>query len=193
MVCEKCSNWKCEELSFEEVNCLWRQLIDGEITPGISKRYRREAAKQGLEISEIRIGFKYCTEGVLTRFYIRRGVGDYKPMLKMLECQKFSENSIKMERSSSMWHICAVESHGPSEVNGICFTPGLFENDTYMRIPLYGSVKPMIERGESVCSVCGKDTNKSIKIVIEKSFCCNKHYLEWWAKRYREEVSRFNG
>jgi hypothetical protein len=41
--------------------------------------------------------------------------------------------------------------------------------------------------GGAVCSTCGQEVKKAISIRIEKSFCCNRHYLEWWAKRYLEE------
>lgn len=189
MVCEKCANWKCEELTLEEFKHLWSESIGGEMTPGISRKYEKESAKQGFNINEVRIGFKYCSAGILTRFYIRRGTADHKPMSTGTSCPKFSESSYS-EPTASMWAICATESHGPSIVNGIRFTPGLYENNTYMRIPFYDSVSPVVERGDAVCSTCGKEVRKSIRILIERSFCCNKHYLEWWAKRYVEECQR---
>ena len=187
--CGKCSNWKCEELTLEEFKNLWFESIGGEVTPGISKRYEKEATRQGQDVSEVRIGFKYCSAGILTRFYIRRGPEDRKPMKKGIECPKFKEREYS-EPTSRMWALCATESHGLSAVNGILFTPGLYENNTYMRIPFYDAVRPIVERREAVCSTCGQEVKKAITIRIEKSFCCNRHYLEWWAKRYLEECQK---
>jgi hypothetical protein len=193
LVCEKCSNWKCEELTYDEVVECWEKSIGGIVTPGILWRYKREAAKQGKKLSQIRIGFKYCAVGILTRFYVRRGESDCMPVRKGEGCPKYSHGNLKMKQASSLWQICATESHGQSEVNGIHFTPGLYENDTYMRIPMCGSVKPVLETGGSECSACGKKSRRSIRVRVEKkSFCCNRHYLEWWAKRYRQEYGWLN-
>ena len=159
------------------------------MTPGISRRYEKEATRKGQDVSEARIGFKYCSAGILTRFYIRRGAEDHKSMKKDTSCPKFSEREYS-EPTTSMWALCATESHGLSEVNGIRFTPGLFENNTYMRIPFYDAVRPLVERGDAVCSTCGQEVRKAISIRIEKSFCCNRHYLEWWAKRCQEECQK---
>ena len=156
------------------------------MTPGISKRYEKENAKH---YHEARIGFKYCSQGMLTRFYIQKGPEDRRPMKDMAGCPKFSESSYT-KPSAALWAICATESHGPSAVKGIQFTPGLYENNTYMRIPCYDSVRPTVETGDAVCSTCGTEVKKSIRIIIERSFCCNKHYLEWWVKRYKEECQR---
>ena len=182
MVCRKCSHWKCEELTLEEAREIWSRSIGGMMTPGIIRRYEKRG-------TEARIGYKYCSEGILTRFYIRRGLEDRRPMKDMEGCPKFSESN-NPEPSAALWAICATESHGPSVAKGLRFTPGLYENSTYMRIPLYDSVKPTVETGDAVCSTCGKEVKKSIRILIERSFCCNKHYLEWWAKRYTEECQR---
>ena len=188
LVCQKCSNWKCEELKYEEAVERWADSIGGIVTPGILKRYKKEAARQDEDISQIRIGFKYCAKGILTRFYIRRGENECRPVRTGEGCPKFTKGNPKMEQT--VWQICATESHGPSEVNGIRFCPGLYENHTYMRIPSYGSVRPTVETGGSECSSCGKVARRSIRVRVEKTFCCNKHYLEWWAEHYREEFRR---
>ncbi len=190
MVCDKCSSWKCEELKYEELEERWKNSIGGMVTPGILQRYRKEAARQSVDLSDIQIGFKYCAEGILTRFYIRRGKEDCKPVRRGEGCPKYSQGNLKMKHTSTLFQICATESHGPSEVHGIHFSPGLYENDTYTRVPMYGAVKPTVITGDAECSSRGNVSRRSIRIKVEKSFCCNKHYLEWWAKRYQEEYRR---
>ncbi len=152
------------------------------MTPGIFRRYEKGAA-------EVRIGFKWCSEGILTRFYIRRGPEDRRPVKEGIWCPKFSESE-HSEPLANLWAVCATETHGLSVVKGMRFTPGLYENNTYMRIPFYDTVRPTVETGDAVCSTCGKEVRKAISIRVEKTFCCNKHYLEWWAKRYREECQK---
>jgi hypothetical protein len=180
--CRKCSHWKCEELTLNVAKDIWSRCLGGQMTPGIIRRYEKRG-------TEARIGYKYCAEGILTRFYIMKGSEDRRPVKDMEGCPKFSESSYT-KPSETLWAICATETHGPSVVKGIRFTPGLYENNTYMRIPLYDSVRPTVEKGDALCSTCGKEMKKSIRILIERSFCCNKHYLEWWAQRYTEECQK---
>jgi hypothetical protein len=94
-----------------------------------------------------------------------------------------SQDNITIYKDIHQIDNCSIECHGPSEVRDIRFTHGLFEDNTYMRIH---SVMPTVEKGESVCCVCAKESNSSSRIEKEKSFCCNRHYLEWWARRYLE-------
>ncbi len=189
MDCGDCNNWKCEELTFNELLVRLEESLDGEISLGFMQRYERVAEIQCVALEDVRIGFKYCSEGMLTRFYLRKGKNDCKAARTLEDCQKFSTVSKKLEftRISPIWKICTEETHGPSVVSGITFVPGLYEDHTYMRVPLYGSVMPKIVRGDAECSVCGKRAKRSLSILGEKSFCCNKHYLQWWANRYREE------
>jgi hypothetical protein len=194
MDCGDCNNWKCEELAFNELLVRWEESIGEEITPGFIQRYERVAEIQCVALEDVRIGFKYCSEGILTRFYLRKGDSDNKPVKAVENCSKFSKADKGMEfiSGSPIWSICTKETHGLSEVSGITFVPGLYEDNTYMRIPLYGSVRPKIVRGDAECSVCGKRAKRSLSIRVEKSFCCNKHYLQWWGKRYREEYHNLN-
>ena len=189
MGCENCANWKCEELTYHELIERWRNSIGGELTPGHLRKYGKEAKKQGVELENVKIGFKYCSKGIFTRFYLRKSEKDNKAMKQMTDCSLFSEDNGGLEVTSEITRICTVDSHGLSRVKGVNFVPGLYE-DKYMRVPLYGSTRPTIEQGGSECSVCGKASQRAIRIRIERSFCCNKHYLEWWARRYREEYKR---
>lgn len=188
--CERCRNWKSEALTYNELLVKWEESIGGIVTPGVILRYERITEAEGEVLDDVRIGFKYCSEGMLSRFYVRKGDNDRRPVREMRNCRKFSDAGQDFSNSSSIWHICTEETHGPSEHKGIRFVPGLYENHTYIRIPMYGPVRPRVVRTDAECSKCGKRSKRSLVVRVEKSFCCNKHYLEWWAKRYREEYER---
>jgi len=194
MICENCSNWKCEKLTFKELKLHWHESIGGLITPGHLKRYRKEAEIQNIPLENVRIGYKYCSAGILNRFYLMKRDSDCTPSKKMDSCPSFSSENggLLVNMQSPLWQICTCETHGISEVKGISFAPGLYEDHTYTRIPFYDDVRPRIESRNIGCSVCGNKGKRSIVIRFEKSFCCNKHYLEWWAKRHREEFRRLN-
>ncbi|MGD9576769.1 MAG: hypothetical protein AB7Y74_00805 [Syntrophorhabdus sp.] len=188
MVCQNCANWKCGELRYSELIDKWKDSIGGEITPGHLKRYEKEAKKQGVDLEDVTIGYKYCSKGILARFYLRKSEKDNKTMKRMANCSLFSEGNEGLQITPAIMRICTVDSHGPSKVKGINFTPGLYEGQ-YMRVPLYGAASPTVER-DGACSACGKVASRTIVLRLEKTFCCNKHYLKWWAKRYREEYKR---
>ncbi len=190
MVCDNCSYWKCEELRYEELLIKWEESVGGRATPGHLRRYKKEAGRQGVDLDDVRIGYKYCSKGILSRFYLKRNEKDNRAMKLMAGCSLFSQDNGGLEVTSEIMWICTVDSHGPSQFKGVNFTPGLYEDHAYMRIPLYGSARPTVERGNTECSVCGKEASRAIVLKLEKSFCCNRHYLEWWARRYREEYRR---
>lgn len=48
LVCGKCSHWKCEKLSYEELLQKWHKTIGGTVTPGHLKRYKRVALEKGV-------------------------------------------------------------------------------------------------------------------------------------------------
>ena len=123
-----------------------------------------------------------------------RNEGDCKPNHNLKECPSYSSgnNGLEVKKFSPLWQLCINDSHGVSEVGGVNFAPGLYEDKNYMRIPYYEEFKPVIVKGQAECSVCAEETGRSIVIRLEKSFCCNKHYLEWWARRHREEYRRLN-
>ncbi len=189
--CQKCSNWRCEELTYEELLREWERAIGGTITPGHLSRYKKQATLRGVSVEEIQIGYKYCAASMLKRFYLRKGGSDQRATVPIKDCPQYTIGAV-VETTSRLWQICTVETHGLSEAKGITFTAGLYENNTYMRIPLYGSVRPQIERVDTECSLCGQRVKRSITVKLEKTFCCNKHYLEWWMKRYKEECGRLN-
>ena len=58
-----------------------------------------------MDLSQIRIGFKYCAEGILTRFYIRRSEKDCKPVRNGDGCPKYSEGNLKMKHNSTLQQI----------------------------------------------------------------------------------------
>lgn len=190
MVCRKCSHWKCEKLSYDELLQEWHKTIGGTVTPGHLERYKRVALEQGVPLDELRIGYKYCSAGQLSRFYLMKCSSDQRPAKALSAYPRFTQN--EEVDASKFRRICAVESHSLSEVKGIVFTPGLYENNSYTRVPLFGSTRPQIERTDANCSSCGNRTDRVLVVRIEKTFCCNEHYLEWWAKMYREEYLRLS-
>ncbi len=194
MICENCSNWKCEKLTYDEVLTVWQEHIGDEITPGYKKRYAKMAQLQGTPFEEVSIGFKYCSAGIFNRLYLMKNDRACKPNRFIKECPSFrSENEgLEIKKCSPLWKLCIRDSHGVTEENGMSFGPGLYEIKTYMRIPFYEGLKPQIEKGNVSCSVCGEEAQRSIVIRLEKFFCCNKHYLECWARRHREEYRRLN-
>ncbi|WP_136796030.1 hypothetical protein [Desulfosediminicola ganghwensis] len=187
MSCDECCNWKCEELTYHELLDAWNASISTPITPGYLRRYIKEGEIKGESIETIKIGYKYCSTGMLKRFYLREHKGDMKAALPMAKCPSFNRER-NPSSPNNFRHILATETHGISEYKGVKFTTGLYENNTYMRIPLYGTVKPKIQQKNAECSICGQRSRRSISVKVEKSFCCNQHYLEWWAKRFREEL-----
>jgi hypothetical protein len=194
MICQNCSNWKCQKLTYDEVLGVWHKCIGGMITPGYEKRYAKMAQSEGIPFKEVAIGFKYCSAGIFSRLYLMRNESDCKPNRDIKECQSFrSENEgLQIEKFSPLWQLCISDIGGVTEVKGVTFAPGLYENRTYMRIPYYEEVRPKIEKREAECSSCGKKSRKSIFVRLEKSFCCNKHYLEWWAKGHRRAFKLLN-
>ena len=139
MDCHECANWKYEALTYAELVNQWESFIGGTLTPGFLKKYKKEAERQSIPFEEVRIRYKYCSQGILTRFYLMRHENDYKAKKRVEKCKSFSGSGKDMElnRTSLIWRVCTVETHGPSEVKNIKFVPGLNENHTYMRIPMY--------------------------------------------------------
>jgi hypothetical protein len=181
-------NWKCNTFSYDELLATWNEVIGTPITPGHLRRYHKAAASSGLSLEEVRIGYKYCAAGKLSRFYLMKGAHDTRPPRAVLSCSQFTADPAGS--FAAIWRICSEETHGPSEYRGIRFVPGLFEHKTYTRIPLYGSVRPRVERSAERCNTCGGQAKRVLVVELRKVFCCNEHYLAWWAKRYREEYQR---
>ena len=98
MICESCSNWKCEKLSYKELLQKWHVAIGGHITPGYLKKYRKEAERQNIPFEDVRIGYKYCSAGILNRFYLMKRDGDYTPSKKIESCPSFSSENGGLER-----------------------------------------------------------------------------------------------
>ncbi len=70
-------------LTYEELVDRWENSIGGRITPGHLKRYEKKAEGLGVELESVRIGYKYCSKGVITRFYLMRNEKDHKAMKQM--------------------------------------------------------------------------------------------------------------
>lgn len=71
--CDSCGAWVVAELTYRQLCEKWKAHIDGKITDGYEKRYRREGERLGIPWEELVLPFKYCARGRLTRFYIING------------------------------------------------------------------------------------------------------------------------
>jgi len=180
MGCQECRSWKCQSLSYAELVEEWGLAIGGDATPGHKKRFTKEAGNRGIPFDNIRLRYKYCSKGILTRFYIGKSDEDTKDVVPMRNCREFNsedEGSIDIDMPSPLWTACTIESHGPSKHRGIPFTTGLYEKGIYFRVPMCGSVRPMIR-------------NK--KLTVTLSFDSNEKYLRWWGKLYPQSFQRLN-
>ena len=94
-------------MTYNELLVRWEESIGGEITPGFMQRYERASERQGVALEDVRIGFKFCSEGMLTRFYVRKGESDCKAARTLKDCKKFSTVSKRLEftRISPLWKV----------------------------------------------------------------------------------------
>lgn len=178
MGCKNCRNWKCEEMTYGELEENWELSIGGMVTPGHRKRFEREAEAKAIPFEDTLLRYKHCSRGILTRFYIMKSRKDTKALVPSKDCSAFqSEGDVTVQIPSPLWSACTTESHGPSEVMGIPFTVGLYERGIYFRVPLCGSVKPIVSKR---------------KIQLSLSFDTNDEYLRWWGKLYPDEFKKLN-
>lgn len=63
MGCDQCANWKCGELTYEELLDRWSDSIGGELTPGHLERYEKEAKRKGIELQDVEIGLSTVPRG----------------------------------------------------------------------------------------------------------------------------------
>ncbi len=180
MQCQKCSNWKCESMSYAELEENWELAIGGIVTPGHRRRFKKETVNRGLAFEDVRLSYKYCSKGILTRFYIMKSDKDTKGTVPIKNCREYrigSEADVSVEVPSPLWTACTIESHGPSRVKGISFTPGLYERGIYFRVPMCGEIKPKVSKQ---------------KMTVTLSFDSNEEYLRWWGRLYPEEFRKLN-
>ena len=192
--CDKCAAWTVSEFTYQELCSKWRELIGGTITDGYIKRYKKQGERQGQSWQELPLAFKYCAQGMLTRFYIVKRPDDTKACKIVNDCPGFTALGMKIIEfpiPSPLWTVCLKESHGPSQVKGQLFVPGLCENRVYFRVPAHGEIRPEIIHA-GTCDVCGNDFSQGIIMKEVTYFCCNKHYLQWWRKEHPWEYQEFN-
>jgi hypothetical protein len=120
MICDRCSHWKCEEVGYEELVHLWESTIGGTITPGHLRRYQRQAGLMKVPLDSVRVGYKFCSAGILERFYLKRHKGDRKHVKDLKRCSKFSPYaSPDFSMTRDIHIICSKETHGQSEEKGV--------------------------------------------------------------------------
>ncbi len=192
--CSLCSCWVVSDLLFQELQDLWTKLIGGPATPGYRNRYLKRSNALGIPIEEVKLTLKYCARGRIDRFYIVKNPNDTKPVKRVANCPSFTNEAAGIEGieiPGPFWSLCQKESHGESTVKGQLFHPGLVENHNYARIPAHGKCKPL-RIDEGVCAICGSEFSRGIMIREITTFCCNKHYLEWWKTQHPDIYTNLN-
>jgi len=182
------------DFTYSELRRKWETLVGGRITAGYARRFQREGERLELPWEEIALTFKYCAKGMLTRFYIVKGLADTKPKKIVRNCPEFSaagSNIVEFPVPSPLWTICQQEPHARKKVKGQLFLPGLCENYTYFRIPAHGRIEPEIVN-DGICDICGREFSRGLVVREITCFCCNKHYLQWWRREHPDEYSKFN-
>jgi hypothetical protein len=65
---------------------------------------------------------------------------------------------------------------------------------TYVRIPCYEDTFPKLGTS-GVCWVCSRTFENGISLSTDQegviSFCCNKHYVDWWKKNNPDQKLRW--
>ena len=106
----------------------------------------------------------------------------------------------KVEISAAFWTYCNNFEYGKSPENrqlsvkpiGPITSSGLYEG--YVRIPWLGDIAPSVvgdndDDADLSCCVCGFRSKSGITLKAKsesKSFCTNRHYLEWWNQQVEE-------
>jgi hypothetical protein len=106
----------------------------------------------------------------------------------------------KVEVDNAFWTYCDNFEYGKNpesrqveiEPIGPITSSGLYEG--YVRIPWLGDAAPMVigdnnDDADLCCSLCGFQSKSGITLVVngeDKSFCTNRHYLEWWNQQVEE-------
>lgn len=192
--CSACVCWKISDFLYQELHDLWEQLVGGPITPGYQKRYLKRSKELGIPAEEVKLAFKYCAKGKFSRFYIVKKPTDTKPVKEMVNCPTFTNEQTGAEEimiPSPFWNLCQKETHGQSLAGGQRFYPGLVEDYNYSRVPAHGKIKPVMVN-EGVCSICGNAFSSGLMVKEITTFCCNKHYLEWWMDKHPEMYANLN-
>lgn len=90
MSCTECSHLQEGEFTCRELEEKWQELYDPTpITPGYRNKFARAAAKTGQPFDQVRLRFVYCAEGILNRFYLKRGEKEVNVTPDRLPCVYF--------------------------------------------------------------------------------------------------------
>jgi hypothetical protein len=183
-----------ESFTYATLKKKWDRLLSTPITPGYRQKFKRESQRLAIEFAETELPFKYCGKGCVDRFYVVRNPKDIKPKKRFATCASFSVTesaASEIPIPGPLWQICTTESHGPTMVRGQQFYPGLYENTLYFLLPAHNSIRPEIGH-PGRCTVCASEFERGIMIHEVSSFCCNRHYLQWWKERNPKLFDKLN-
>ena len=194
MLCLQCVHWTVESFTYATLKEKWEKLLSTPITPGYRQKFEKESLRLAIDFAETELPFKYCGKGCVDRFYVVRNHNDIKPKRKITNCSSFSVTesaASEIPVPGPLWQICTTESHGPTVVRGQQFYPGLYENTLYFRIPAHKAIRPEIGN-PGQCTVCGSEFEHGIMVHEVSTFCCNRHYLQWWKERNPKLFEKLN-
>lgn len=90
MSCENCINLKIGRFNYSGLVKKWDELYyPNEITPGYKNKMLKDAKRVNSPFEEISFRYTYCSQGILTRFYIVRGKGLIRPKAVMKDCHYY--------------------------------------------------------------------------------------------------------
>jgi hypothetical protein len=90
LTCQSCRNLKLGRFTYSELVKKWEEIyFPNKITPGYQKRMAKEAVRAKTPFPQIRFRYIYCSEGILSRFYLVRGEGIIKPKAKVTDCHYY--------------------------------------------------------------------------------------------------------
>jgi hypothetical protein len=90
MSCQNCKNLKIGRFNYSELVKKWNEIYyPNEITPGFKNKMFKESLRSGIPFEKTFFRYVYCTQGMLTRFYITRGRGVIRPKGDMKDCNYY--------------------------------------------------------------------------------------------------------
>ncbi|MBU0968813.1 MAG: hypothetical protein KKA54_20835 [Proteobacteria bacterium] len=187
MQCKSCVHWVVEGLTYSQLRDRWDEVVSAEITAGHKRRFEKESKRTGVPFDQVVLSYKYCAAGRMNKFYIAKSIDDTKPVRLETNCPFFSTSTDSIREfpvPSPLWTYCATEVYRPPVLRGLEFVQGLYERGCF-KVPAHGKIQPQIIAA-TLCSVCGKSSDKGIEVREVKQFCCNRHYLQWWAEQHPE-------
>lgn len=90
MSCQNCLNLKIGRFTYSGLLKKWNEIYyPNPITPGYRNKMLKEAERRNVPFEEISLRFIYCSQGILSRFYIVRGKGPFKAKAGLENCKYY--------------------------------------------------------------------------------------------------------